>query len=95
LSDRYFTLLAMDRGRPEPRLGVAVAKRHTRTGVERNRIKRQIRESFRLRQHRLPKADIVLIARRNAVGQPGEVLRRSLERLWARLARSLPPAKGS
>ena len=45
------------------RLGMMIAKRHCRLAVRRNRIKRQIREYFRLHQSTLPNVDIVFLLR--------------------------------
>ena len=45
-----------------PRLGIVVGKRAIRRAVDRNRLKRAIRESFRNAQHRLPSMDIVIQA---------------------------------
>jgi len=70
----------------EPRLGLAVSRKVSPTAVGRNRIKRQVRESFRTRQASLPGIDIVVMARREAAGAPSAQLRRSLERHWQRLA---------
>ncbi|HNE26573.1 MAG TPA: ribonuclease P protein component, partial [Pseudomonadales bacterium] len=45
------------------RLGLVIAKKHVRLAVQRNRIKRQLRESFRSHQHALMGLDIVALAR--------------------------------
>ena len=43
-----------------PRLGLTVAKKHLKRAHDRNRIKRLVRESFRLSQHNLPSCDLSL-----------------------------------
>ena len=43
----------------QARLGLIIAKRFAPKAVTRNTIKRVIRESFRQRQHQLPKKDFV------------------------------------
>jgi ribonuclease P protein component len=64
------------------RLGLAVASKPFGGSVPRNRIRRLIRESFRLRQHELPCVDLVVSARPPAkVASPAE-LRASLDGLW-------------
>ncbi|MCP4593604.1 MAG: ribonuclease P protein component [bacterium] len=48
-----------------PRLGISVSRR-VGSAPERNRVKRLIRESFRVQQHELPAGvDVVVIARRS------------------------------
>ena len=86
VSDPQFTMLARRNGLAHGRLGLAIAKRHVRTAVARNRIKRQVRETFRLQQARLAGLDIVVLARSGAARADRRVLRNSLERLWRRLA---------
>lgn len=70
---------------PTARLGMAVSRRVSTRAVERNRIKRLIRESFRRRRAQLPAVDILVIAHRDAAGQPAQALRDELDQLWSRV----------
>ncbi|HXR91800.1 MAG TPA: ribonuclease P protein component [Steroidobacteraceae bacterium] len=69
-----------------PRIGLAVAVRIAGSSVERNRIRRVIRESFRLHQHELPAADLVVSARARSRGASGPELRAALAALWKKVA---------
>ena len=71
------------------RLGLAVSKRVSKRAVERNRIKRLLRESFRRIRSQLPPLDLVVMAREQAAGVPGPELLAELDALW----RKLPPLK--
>ena len=84
-SDTYFTLLAIKNDFHHPRLGLAIAKKNIRKAVHRNVIKRVVRENFRIQQQSLGNIDIVVLARREAVDAPLELLRKSLEKHWLRL----------
>ncbi|MGR9086775.1 MAG: ribonuclease P protein component [Gammaproteobacteria bacterium] len=84
-SDQYFTLLAIRNEFDHPRLGLAIAKKNVKKAVNRNVIKRTVRENFRIQQQRLGSMDIVVLARKEAVDAPLESLRKSLERHWLRL----------
>ena len=84
-SDTYFTLLAIKNDFDHPRLGLAIAKKNIRKAVHRNMIKRAVRENFRIQQQCLGNIDIVVLARREAVDAPPELLRKSLEKHWLRL----------
>ena len=64
------------------RLGLAVASKPFGGSVPRNRIRRLIRESFRLRQHDLPEVDLVVSARTGAKDASAAQLRASLDGLW-------------
>ena len=80
-----FTLLAVPNHTQCARLGLIVAKKNVRRAVDRNRLKRLARESFRLNQQQLPSYDIVLLARRGSSQLANKVLFEHLEQLWIRL----------
>jgi ribonuclease P protein component len=83
-SDRYFTVLARSSGRPAARLGLTVARRVAKRAVDRNKLKRLTRESFRHRRD-LPPWDFVVLARAGADRAERKALRASLDQHFARL----------
>ena len=86
--------IAASRGRP--RLGLAVSRKVSKRAVERNRIKRVIRESFRVRRESLPALDVLVIARISAASADNTVLRDDLEHAWQKLkALKQAPAPGT
>lgn len=70
---------------PVARLGLSIAARTVGNAVSRNRLRRQIRESFRLQQQRLPPVDIVIGARAAARSAAPAALRESLQVLWKQI----------
>jgi ribonuclease P protein component len=82
----FFGVTAFWNDKGWPRLGLAVAVRAAGGGVERNRIRRIIRESFRLHQHELPSLDLIISARARARGATGRELHDSLISLWKNVA---------
>jgi ribonuclease P protein component len=68
------------------RLGLAISKRASKHAVERNRLKRLLRESFRRIRDQLPPVDVVVMARDVAAGVPGAELLAEADVLWRRLA---------
>ncbi|MAM69962.1 MAG: ribonuclease P protein component [Gammaproteobacteria bacterium] len=62
VSTSNLLILARLTGEPA-RLGIVVAKKHIRLAVQRNRIKRLIRESFRIRRQEFATMDLVVLAR--------------------------------
>ena len=67
------------------RLGLAISKQVSRRAVERNRLKRLVRESFRRVRHRLPAVDVVVMARAQAAGMEGAQLLAQIDELWGKL----------
>ena len=84
LGDALFSLaITLDTGQPA-RLGMSVGIKMAGSAVGRNRIRRVVRESFRLAQHELPPVDIVVTARAPTRAASNERLRESLTALWSR-----------
>lgn len=85
-ADSLFLVLALPNGLSDARLGLAVSKKTSRRAVERNRIKRLIRESFRLHQRSLCGLDLVVVSRSGAAGSDNSVCFDSLRQHWRRVA---------
>lgn len=62
VSSKSFTLFTLQNGLGRPRLGITVTRR-CGGAVQRNRVKRLLREWFRKRQRELPSQDVVVNAR--------------------------------
>ena len=92
LGDPLLSLVVRPNGLGHPRLGVALAAKVVGNAVARNRLRRIIRDSFRLAQHRLPAADLVVGARAGVREAPAPRIRASLEVLWSKAVHACPPA---
>jgi len=82
-----FIVLATSNGLKQPRLGLAIAKKHMRRAVDRNRIKRQIRESFRQYKDTLPAVDVVVLAKQHTNKKTNSELAGVLKDHWQNLVR--------
>ena len=69
----------------QPRLGLAVSKKNFKKAVDRNIVKRIIRESFRLHQQQLAGLDIVVMSRATTNIADRAALHASLERHWVKI----------
>jgi len=85
ISVRHFVAEFSPNDQTTCRLGQAVSRRVSKRAVDRNRIKRLVRESYRHARSSLPTLDILLIARSSAVQTPSSDLRDDLTVLWNRL----------
>ena len=87
-----FAIFVRPNGGPAARLGLSVAGKIIGGAVRRNRIKRLVRESFRLHQHELPAVDIVVNARHGARDAENAAVVRSLEKHWRAVSKSCAPS---
>jgi ribonuclease P protein component len=95
MGDGFFAVTVSLNESGAPRLGLAVAVRVAGGGVGRNRIRRVIRESFRLHQHELPPVDLVVSARPKARGACGRDLHASLAALWLKVGEQCATSRRS
>ena len=77
-------MLARSNERDVARLGLTISRRVAKRAVDRNRLKRLARESFRA-QRALPAFDFVVVAKPGAEQSDREALRASLDRHFERL----------
>lgn len=84
-----FTLISCHNGILHARLGLAIAKRHVPLAVDRNRVRRIVRESFRHYQSVIKGIDIVVIAQRELNALSNTCLLEDLNQQWKILACSL------
>ncbi|EHC07498.1 Ribonuclease P protein component [Shewanella baltica] len=86
-SSAEITLLAIPNTEQHPRMGLTVAKRFVKRANQRNRIKRVIRDSFRLNQHDIPHLDIVVLVRNGVMEMENAEINKLIEKLWRKLSR--------
>ena len=84
VSDKNLLILARQNSTGFPRLGLVIAKKNVRTAVARNKVKRIIRETFRLSQNTLPELDYVVLARKGLGELDNRQLHSLLEKQWLR-----------
>ncbi len=81
----HITILVTSNLNEKNRLGLAIAKKRVKLAVQRNRIKRQIRESFRLNQHKLPHIDIVVMVKSGTDKLDNNQINQQLEKIWRKI----------
>ena len=67
------------------RLGLAIAKKRVKLAVQRNRIKRLVRESFRLNQHDLPAIDMVVMVKSGIEKLDNKEINQQLTKIWRKI----------
>lgn len=70
---------------PHARLGLAISKKSLKLAVQRNRIKRLARESFREHIASLPAVDIVIMSQSELASMNNAAILRQLEVSWERV----------
>jgi ribonuclease P protein component len=82
--DKLFTVLYRGNKQQHARLGLAVAKKNCKLAVNRNRIKRIVRESFRKHRAELTGIDIVVLNQTATHKADNKALFNSLSGHWRR-----------
>ena len=85
VANHSLLILAKPTDRPLSRLGLVIAKKNVPTAVQRNLIKRVVREAFRQHQFEIP-MDIVFLARSGANKLAARQLTVQFRRSWLTLA---------
>ncbi|NRA59433.1 MAG: ribonuclease P protein component [Psychrobium sp.] len=81
------TILACPNDFDHARLGLAIPKKQLKLAVDRNRVKRIIRENFRLKQHDLLPLDYVVIAKGGIGKLDNDELNKLIDKLWKKISR--------
>ena len=85
VSTPEFLFLYTDNNQRHSKLGLAVAKKQIPLAVDRNRIKRLIRESFRIKYKDLNSIDVVVMVRKKVLNIDNLQLRQQLDSLWRKI----------
>ncbi|MSR10833.1 MAG: ribonuclease P protein component [Gammaproteobacteria bacterium] len=85
VSCRYFLILAIKNNWTHSRLGLVIAKKNVAKAVQRNRVKRIVREFFRHHSAQDPGLDLVVLTRKDVDTLQNSQISARLATLWADL----------
>jgi ribonuclease P protein component len=85
--DELFILYYLGNKLGHARLGLTVSRRTAPRSVDRNRLRRQVRESFRHHQTAIADLDIVIMAQPRATASDNARLRAALSEHWKHIHR--------
>lgn len=87
VSCRYFLVLAIKNNWMHSRLGLVIAKKNVAKAVQRNRVKRMVRNYFRLHGDQTAGLDLVVLARKDVDTLLNSQLTERLASLWQDLGK--------
>jgi ribonuclease P protein component len=87
VSSRYLLMLAKSSDSSASRLGIVVAKKNIPKAVQRNRIKRLLRESFRIRKLDFATIDLVVLAKKGFDALENHEIRAQIDTLFQELSK--------
>lgn len=86
---KYCTLLSAESNLVESRLGLIAAKKNLKLAVQRNQMKRLLRETFRLKHDEFIKLncsfDVIALIKASAANVPAKDIHNELEKQWSKL----------
>lgn len=91
---RHFSVFVQGNALSRSRIGVIVSRKTAARAVDRNRIKRMVRETFRQKQAGFTGNDLVVLARRCPPREGWGAVRVELATLFAQLAEQLKKRGG-
>lgn len=91
-SHQHLLILSRSNQTQTPRLGLVIAKKHIRLAVQRNRIKRILRETFRQNQQQLGGIDAVVLARAGLDKLDNQQLHKLFNKQWGRIIKKASKA---
>lgn len=80
-------MLALKKENNNSRLGIVIAKKNIKTAVQRNRLKRLLRESFRIKSPDFGTIDLVVLVRKGLDALENKEIRLQIDSLFSELAR--------
>ncbi len=89
-SDNFWTILVRREDSRPTRLGLAIAKKRAKRAVDRNKLKRVVREAFRYQQSTLAGLEMVVMNRDAATKASTAELRVSIDALFVKMRAGLP-----
>ena len=90
LRHKYWLILYRPNEKASARLGTAISKKNVRKAVQRNRLKRIIKETFRQNRKTLGSVDIVVLARPGVCEKSNRELNATITKQWKKLAKESP-----
>lgn len=88
-SHQYCLILAKPNQLGFNRLGLVIAKKHVRLAVQRNRVKRLIRESFRHLPRHQQGIDAIVLARKGLGELDNPTISKIVNQQWLRIQKKL------
>ena len=82
VSRQYLLVLYTPNQLPYARLGIIAGKQHLRRAVDRNRVRRVIRESFRQTKAALAGVDLIVMIRSSCSALETKTIRNDIDNLW-------------
>jgi ribonuclease P protein component len=93
IASRYLVMRYRVNALQAPRLGLIVAKKTAKLAVQRNYMKRVLRELFRLNQHLLPAVDLVIQVQKPFEKPDFMQIQQEFEQLMQKLAKKVSDDK--